>query len=221
MKEKMKRFSLKAIAAVAVMMGGLCMASPAWAADEKVGGEPGAPAVVDSISGDSARLEALRMRYIHEEQMELMRHPNNGKPIEGPVIVFLVIGLPVLVVFLFLGYNIKKRHDRERLASQTIVELAKTGQPLTPELISSLKAEGQRSDEDLPREGRTARAVGMSKLLEGVGFLLAAAAICYVMNPRTGVWFLIPGFFLLAQGIGLLWAVGKERKDDDGRASQA
>ena len=212
----MKRFSLKAIAAVATMMGGLCMTSPAWAADEKVVGEPEVPAVVDSTLGDSARLEALRLRYMHEEQMELMRHPNNGKPIEGPIIVFIVIGLPVLVVFFFLGYNLKKRHDRERLASQTIVELAKTGQPLTPELISSLKAEGQRSDEE-----RTARAVGMSKLLEGVGFLLAAAAICYVMNPRTGVWFLIPGFFLLAQGIGLLWAVGKERKDDDGRASQA
>lgn len=212
----MKIINLRAIAAAALISCGLSVASPLYAA-EPVAATP--DTVWVQSQADSFALERLRMEQEHERRMAAMEQIDvkDFIPIFG---VFFAVALPILLTFLYLGYRLKKKHDREKLEAQLLIDLAKSGQTLTPELIEKLKREPEKAKEAEPSPTR-----GLVKTFEGLAFVLMAPLLYFFVRhaDRWAFFLLIPGFLLLGQGLALLLAdrLGRPAHENPAEKPQA
>lgn len=122
-------------------------------------------------------------------------------------IVFIVVLLPVLTVFCYLGYKKYLQHQRRQLNDELIVRLAQQGQTLTPELIDSIRQE-EKTDTQLASRNTSTEAY--QKLCVGGALCISGALVC-LRNRVIGLIMLVIGLFTAAQGLAL-WLSSRDKK---------
>lgn len=128
-------------------------------------------------------------------------------------VITLVIFLPILLVFLYLGYRRYLQHERQRLNDELILKLAREGQTLTPDLINTIRKE-EKKDE--------AQSSGMpanfyEKLCTG-GALILGGLIVLIRNRSFALIMIIFGLFLAAQGLALYLSCKNENENENHNA---
>lgn len=122
-------------------------------------------------------------------------------------IIFMVILLPVLIVFCYLGYKKYLQFRRRKLNDDLIVRLAQQGQNLTPELIDTIRRDeksGLSTASSNPSED------AYQKLCIGGALCIGGIIVC-LRNRAIGLIMLIVGLFTLAQGLAL-WLISRDSK---------
>ena len=122
-------------------------------------------------------------------------------------ILSIVILLPVLIVFCYLGYRKYLQHQRRKLNDELIVQLAQQGQKLTPELIDTIRQEEKRNGQPA---SRNISPDAYQKLCVGGAFCVGGAIVC-LRNRGFGIIMLIVGLFVVAQGLAL-WLSSRDKK---------
>lgn len=116
------------------------------------------------------------------------------------MMITLVIFLPVLIVFIYLGYRKYLQHQRRIMNDELILKLAKEGQTLTPDIVEAI-----RRDEKKPSASEqkgVASADSYQKLCTG-GALVVGGLIVLIRNRVFGLVMIVIGLFTLAQGAAL------------------
>ena len=114
-------------------------------------------------------------------------------------ILFVVVLLPVLIVFCYLGYKKYLQHQRRKLNDDLIVRLAQQGQQLTPELIDSIRQEEKNNEQTTPSNTSSD---AYQKICIGGALCIGGAIVC-LRNRFIGIIMLIIGLFTAAQGLAL------------------
>ena len=159
-----------------------------------------------------------------------MEHENHIWSVFQPIIIVaLVIALPLVAMFVFLGYRQRRRKDEEQMRQETLREMAKSGVTVTPEVIAAVygkstgrvmvkpaakgtatatgvaEKNGDNGDPapvyvDDPNEVKRKTEKSVNNLLLGIGFCYATFFLLVVGQGYWAWVFLIPGFALIAQG---------------------
>ena len=157
-----------------------------------------------------------------------MEHENHIWSVFQPIIIVaLVIALPLVAMFVFLGYRQRRRKDEEQMRQETLREMAKSGVTVTPEVIAAVYGKttrrvmvkpaatgtadvsgvAEKSDTaaapvyvDDPNEVKRKTEKSVNNLLLGIGFCYATFFLLVVGQGYWAWVFLIPGFALIAQG---------------------
>lgn len=122
------------------------------------------------------------------------------------IIVTLVIFMPMLVMFCYLGYRRYLHHQRQQLNDELILRLAQQGQTLTPELIDAVRKDEKKGNTTKSKEKTLNEAY--NRICTGSALLLGGVVLC-LRNRVLGCMMLIASFFVIAQGVAL-WLSGRE-----------
>lgn len=123
-------------------------------------------------------------------------------------IVTLVIFLPILVVFCYLGYRRYLQLQQRRLNDDLIVRLAREGQTLTPELVNTIR-EDEQAESNQDKSTRLSNDA-YQKLCTGGALCIGGIIVC-LRNRVFGLILLIVGLFTVAQGLAL-WLSSRDKK---------
>lgn len=115
-------------------------------------------------------------------------------------IVTLVIFLPILVLFCYLGYRRYLQLQHRKLNDDLIVRLAREGQTLTPELINAIRQEEQ--EETIQDKSTRLSNDAYQKFCTGGALCIGGGIVC-LRNRVFGLILLIIGLFTVAQGLAL------------------
>jgi len=157
-----------------------------------------------------------------------MEHENHIWSVFQPIIIVaLVIALPLVAMFVFLGYRQRRRKDEEQMRQETLREMAKSGVTVTPEVIAAVYGKttrrvmvkpadtgtaevssvAEKSDAeaatvyvDDPNEVKRMTEKSLKSLLLGTGFCFITFFASFTEHKIWAWVFLIPGFALIAQG---------------------
>ncbi len=157
-----------------------------------------------------------------------MEHENHIWSVFQPIIIVaLVIALPLVAMFVFLGYRQRRRKDEEQMRQETLREMAKSGVTVTPEVIAAVYGKttrrvmvkpaatgtaevssvAEKSDAeaatvyvDDPNEVKRMTEKSLKSLLFGTGFCFITFFASFTEHKIWAWVFLIPGFALIAQG---------------------
>lgn len=84
-----------------------------------------------------------------EEIARINASKNQDYPYKQTISILLIcIGLPLLLIFGFLGYRLKIRNKRTNDFEKFLIDLAQSGQPISPELVTALRIN------QLPKSGK-------------------------------------------------------------------
>lgn len=128
-------------------------------------------------------------------------------------VVSLVIFLPLLMLFLYLGYRKYLQHQRRKLNDELILRLARDGQNLTPELVDTI-----RQDEKKKTTPKNAMAEAYNKMCVGAALILGGLVVL-LRNRVFAVIMVVCGLFLASQGLALYLAT-KHGGDDETQADK-
>lgn len=165
--------------------------------------------VVDSLTTVRlAQIEADKEIALAAMQMK-MQTPASNVDWNAFAIVTLVIFLPILIFFCYLGYKKYLKHQRRQLNDELIVNLAHQGQTLTPEMIAAIRCD---EDEKKPATAEEHSSESYQKLCTGGALLIGGAIVC-LRNRAFGMIMLIIGLFVVAQGLAL-WLSHRNESND-------
>ena len=93
-----------------------------------------------------------------------MEHENHIWSVFQPIIIVaLVIALPLVAMFVFLGYRQRRRKDEEQMRQETLREMAKSGVTVTPEVIAAVYGKSTGRVMVKPAAKGTATATGVAE----------------------------------------------------------
>lgn len=132
------------------------------------------------------------------------------------VVVALVIFLPILIVFCYMGYKKYLQHQRRQLNDELIIRLAREGQTLSPEVIAAIRTEEEKKPE---AKGSQPSSDAYQKLCTGGALLIGGAVVC-LRNRVFGLIMLIVGLFVVAQGLALWLGQRDNTSSPKGRSGE-
>lgn len=126
-------------------------------------------------------------------------------------IVSVVIFMPILLVFLYLGYRHYLTHQKRIMNDELILKLAREGQTLTPEIIESIRHDEEKKQDD---SMSSTLSEAYQKLCTG-GALILGGLIVLIRNRVVALVMITLGLFIAAQGLALYLSNKPNTSHDD------
>ncbi|MCF0198448.1 MAG: hypothetical protein HUK02_03885 [Bacteroidaceae bacterium] len=166
-----------------------------------------------SLPTNSAQLETIEydremtlanMKFEHEKEMLRLNNLGGSKfklynNIVGGCVAIAIILVIFIGVIVFFTQLLKHRRQHELTNNEFILNVAKTEQPLTPELIESL-----RTLPHMPQtKKRESLTFAVSMLVFGLGCLCVCLGPAYhAIQESHGYFFYVIAVFFFARGLG-------------------
>lgn len=178
-----------------------------------------------SRMSDSSVVQLTQMAIKHKEEtskMEYKRRTGIWSPQNDNqwALLFTIAIIPIIYLFSLLIYRIILNHSRrkqEQTQNDFLLNLVRSGQTLTPELIEMLCCKAnQKKVAKLSMNG------SLIKLFLGIGLIVLSITLALFINSKT---FIVTfpcglfGFFFLAQGLAGYLSIKQEGKQSENNNS--